>query len=154
MKILFVCTGNICRSPAAEVILKKLLADNKLSNINVESAGTHERDSCPRDETMVNIAKEHGYHMSGNSLTITPKMLSVADLIIVMTEKHREDVREMMHQSQWNKVHLFMEYCFNENGPVHDPWFGTEYLYRTTFKTLEKGCMNIIQKLSFEIQNQ
>lgn len=148
MKILFICTGNICRSPAAEAILQKLLADNQLSGIYVKSAGTHERDNCGRDETMVNIAKEYGYHMTGTSQTMTPDMLMEADLIIVMTERHYEDVTDLLDHTQWNKVHLFMEYCFNETGPLHDPWFGTEYLYRTTFRTIEKGCMNIIQKLS------
>ena len=109
MKILFICTGNICRSPAAEVILQKLLEEKQLSGIQVKSAGTHERDKYPRDETMVNIAKEYGYHMTGTSQTMTPDMLMEADLIIVMTQRHYEDVTDLLDYTQWNKVHLFME---------------------------------------------
>ena len=147
MKILFVCTGNICRSPAAEAILKKLLADNNRNDIRVESAGTHDRNNCPRDEMMIRIAKEHGYHIQGVSRTMTTDILNEADLIIVMTERHYEDVIDSMGSDYKNKVHLFMEYCFDEKAPLPDPWFGTEYLYRNVFHTIEKGCVNIIEKI-------
>lgn len=118
MKILFICTGNICRSPAAEAILNKLLADNQLCGIYVKSAGTHERDNCPRDETMVNIAKEHGYHITGTSQTMTPDMLMEADLIIVMTERHYEDVTDLLdppngtkYISLWSIASMKQDHC-------------------------------------------
>ena len=62
-KICFVCTGNACRSPFAECVTKKLLADAGMSGIVVFSLGTLDWGENPRDVAMVDVAKELGYEL-------------------------------------------------------------------------------------------
>ena len=67
MKILFVCSANICRSALAEVILKQKLQQKGLTDIVVESAGVHNYEGEPRDYMMASYAIKSGYDLGGGS---------------------------------------------------------------------------------------
>jgi protein-tyrosine phosphatase len=66
MKILFVCSANICRSALCEAVLKKKLAEKGFTGVVVESAGIHDYGGEPRDPTMVSYASKAGYELGGN----------------------------------------------------------------------------------------
>ena len=147
---MFVCTGNASRSASAEVVLRKMLADNEINGIEVASCGTGVPEGLDREEVMCRIAAEHGYEMDGKAVPMSEELLNSSDLIIVMTERHREEVTRLLQYDNWNHIVLFNDYCFGEPTDLPDPHFQTEYVYRTCFDTIEKGCREIICKLRLE----
>lgn len=78
-KICFVCTGNACRSPFAECVMKKRLSDAGMDNIEVFSVGTLDWGKNPRDAVMTDVAKERGYELTGITTRMTRDRLMEAD---------------------------------------------------------------------------
>lgn len=147
MKIVFVCTGNACRSAAAEVVLKKMIEDRDLRDVEVGSCGTKVHGYLDRDEVMCRIAGEHGYMMGGMAVQATEDILNSADVVVVMTRHHHDQVTRILKYDNWNRMVLFNDYCFGEKSDLSDPHFQTEHVYRTCFDTIERGCKEIIKKL-------
>lgn len=147
MKIVFVCTGNASRSAAAETVLKKMIADNRIADVEVASCGTRVPDGLDREAVMCRIAAEHGYEMGGKAVAMSAELLNSADMIIVMTERHRDEVTRLLSYPHWERIIRFNEYCFGDPTDLPDPHYQTEYVYRTCFDTIERGCTGIINKL-------
>lgn len=148
MKIVFVCTGNLCRSALAETILRKMFLDKKARDVEVTSCGTHILEDVMRDETMCSIAAEHGYYMGGKASAMNVELLDSADLIIVMADRHREEVTRILRYDHWNRIHMFCEYCFGEKTDIPDPHYQTDYLYRRCFDRIEEGCRMIADRIN------
>lgn len=148
MKIIFVCTGNACRSASAEVVLKKMIEDNGIADVEVASCGTNVHGYLKRDDVMCRIAAEHGYAMGGKAIQGTEELLNTADLIIVMTQYHHDQVTGILKYDNWDRIHLFNDYCFGEKTGLCDPHCLTEHVYRTCFDTIERGCAEIIKKIN------
>ncbi|MDE5787328.1 MAG: low molecular weight phosphotyrosine protein phosphatase [Bacteroidaceae bacterium] len=147
MKILFICTGNASRSPLAEVVLRKMLSEAGIADVEVLSCGTETYRELARNEFMCRIAAEHSYVMGGNAVPMTEELLNSADLIIVMTVQQRNEVTRMLKYAHWNRIFRFNDYCFAEATDLPDPYFQPESVYRETFDTIERGCKEIIKKL-------
>lgn len=147
MHILFICTGNACRSALAESVLRKQVSEAGIDDVTVGSAGTLDWGGNPRDAVMTLIAAEHGYAMEGTTQCVTREMLNAADLILVMTPSHREEVTRLLDYSHWSRVHLFMDYCFGKETPLIDPTYCPEVIYREVFSAIEHGCRVIVESL-------
>jgi len=81
--VLFLCTGNLCRSPLAEGILKHKLAERKIDSVTVSSAGTFALNGRPAAELAERVAAERGVDISGHRVShVTCEMLERADLVI------------------------------------------------------------------------
>lgn len=145
-KICFVCTGNACRSPFAECVMKKLLADAGIKDIEVSSVGTLDWGENPRDAAMVDVAKEFGYELSGTTTVMTREKLMAADIVIVFDERHRDAVTRVLDYSHWNRIVLFNKVALDEDGNVEDPHYQTATVYRNVAKHIETGCKRLIEK--------
>lgn len=96
---------------------------------------------------MCKIAAEHGYEMGEKAIPMNEDLLNSADLIIVMTEYHREKVTRLLRHDNWNRIVRFNDYCFGESTDLPDPHYQTEHVYRTCFDRIEAGCKEIVHQL-------
>lgn len=104
MRILFVCTGNICRS-AAEYILRQKLEKEKISDLEVKSAGIYNLYGASRDRYMSMLLEKHGYSMGGKSVYLTPELAESCDIIIGFSKSHVKRILELT--SDKDKVYLW-----------------------------------------------
>lgn len=149
-KICFVCTGNACRSPFAECVMKKQLVDAGIDGFEVYSLGTLNWGENPRDATMVAVAKELGYELGGTTMVMTHERLMEADVIIVFDEHHRNAITRVLDYNHWDRIVLFNKIAFDEDGNVADPHFQTETVYRNVAEHIEKGCRRLVEKFKLQ----
>lgn len=147
MKMAFVCTGNVCRSAAAEIILEKMNKDNGITNVGIASCGTKVPDGLALEEVMCRIAAEHSYAMGGMAVPAAEDILNDAGKVVVMTQHHSDQVTRILKYDNWDRIVLFNDFCFGEKTDLPDPHYQSEHVYRTSFNTIERGCQEIIIKL-------
>jgi len=118
-KILFVCTGNSCRSPMAEGILKKMLKENKLDNFEVSSAGTFSVNGALPTLFAMEVTKTRSVDLTQHrSHQLNGQTLRKADLILVMSNEHLEHIRKMDKKTV-EKTYLLK--TFPQNHPTTQP---------------------------------
>jgi protein-tyrosine phosphatase len=149
-KILFVCLGNICRSPLAEGILLHLKEKSHLK-VEIDSAGTaaYHIGEAPDNRTIAN-AKKNGVDLS----FLRARQFSVSDFetfdtIFVMDKNNFSNVTTLAKTSeQKNKVHLFLEFIYDTKGlEVPDPYYGNEHDFEHVFQVLYKACDALVLKI-------
>ena len=145
-KICFVCTGNACRSPFAECVTKKLLADAGIGDIEVFSLGTLDWGENPRDAAMVDVAKELGYELTGTTTAMTRERLMTADAVIVFDERHRDAITRVLDYSNWNRIVLFNKIAFDEGGNVADPHYQSAAVHQRVAQHIVKGCHRLVEQ--------
>jgi len=134
-KVLFVCTGNTCRSPMAEGALRVLLQGRGVENIEVYSAGTSAVPACPATQYAMEAVKTWNADISRHkSRPLSQELLEEVDLILVMTPSHYQAVVSMLPEIE---ERTFLLKNFPEPGRdgdgVADPIGGSLDMYNQTF---------------------
>lgn len=151
MKILFVCLGNICRSPLAEGIMKYKSMQMGIS-IEVDSAGTGSwHIGEPPDSRGVVVALKHGIDISGQrARKVHLEDFDLFDYIIAMDKSNYSELLGMARDSSYGKkVKLFMGFAYeNSNLDVPDPYYDNKF--EEVFELLD----NAIEKIILNLNNQ
>lgn len=147
MRILFVCTGNTCRSPTAEQLLRQELARRGVEGVTVGSAGVGAWDGAPASEGAYLIGLEEGLDLSGHrARLLTPELAAETDLILTMGRSHLARVREL---GAGDRAYLLTEFAGRPDGPadVFDPFGGDLEQYRTTYAELRELIGRVADRL-------
>ncbi|GEK33259.1 low molecular weight protein arginine phosphatase [Kurthia sibirica] len=133
MNIYFICTGNTCRSPMAEAILK----NKNLQNVEVSSAGVFAQDGGELSRNAQTVLMQNDIEVDHTTSAIDAEKLAKADLILTMTLGHRQAVLQA-YPAVADKTFTLKEYVDASNYDVSDPYGGSVEVYRQTFKELQQ----------------
>jgi protein-tyrosine-phosphatase len=147
--ILFVCTGNICRSPMAVGLLRQRLAEEEPSlSHNIFSAGVWAADGRPASENTLAVMAERGIDITDHiAHTINADDVAEADLILVMSQEHERAIRNTWPQYAW-KIHRLSE-MVGKRKDIADPYGGPIEEYRACADMIsdyiDRGLERILQ---------
>ena len=148
IKILFVCHGNICRSPMAEFVMKDLVNKKGMADqFEIASAATStEEIGNPVYPPAKRKLKEHGISCEGKTARqMTKKDYAYYDYIIAMDRLNLRNMPRFVGNDPDNKISLLMDFT-NHPGDVADPWYTGDF--DATLNDVCEGCVGIIKKLN------
>lgn len=145
--LLFVCTGNTCRSPMAAAFARAELQRRGWSHVQVRSAGVSAATGSPASEHAARIVAEAGGDLSDHrSVPLSPELVEWADLVLAMSPAH---VAALQQYGAADKTGLVTEFLSGEDAgqPVEDPFGGGPDDYRRAFDTLRRAVSGLLDRL-------
>lgn len=146
MKILFVCTGNTCRSPMAEGLMSDILDRKEIRNIGVDSAGIYAIDGQSASRWAIEVLKEEGIDISSHKAKMVNRsLLEEADLILTMSTSHKKALNSK-YDFVKEKTYTLKEYAYGVEEDILDPFGGSKRIYENTKEEIKKALESIAKK--------
>ena len=149
-RILFVCTGNTCRSPMAAALARRVAVERGDQDIECESAGTSAWDGAPASDGSLLVGIERRFDLGEHrARQLTREIIAEADVILAMGPHHLERIEAMGGEG---KAHLLTAYASNgtSDRSVSDPFGGDLDVYRATCDELQQDVKRLLDRLAAE----
>jgi protein-tyrosine-phosphatase len=150
MRILFVCTGNTCRSALAEALARRVIVERALADVDVHSAGTSAWDGAPASDGALLVGLERSLDLSQHrAQTLTRDLVGDSDLVLAMGPHHLERIEALGGSG---RSYLITDFASRGTSarPVNDPIGGELELYRATADELEQEIRRVFDRITAE----
>lgn len=149
-KILFICHGNICRSPMAEFLLKDIVNKRGLADaFEIASAATsREEIGNPVHYGTRNKLAQLGISVAGkHAVQVTKHDYEHYDLLLVMDSNNIRNLRRVIGEDTQNKVHLLLDYTERKGESIADPWYTGDF--DVTYNDIMEGLTGLLEQLGY-----
>ena len=149
-KILFICHGNICRSPMAEFLLKDIVRKRGLEDaFEIASAATsREEIGNPVHYGTRNKLAQFGISVAGkHAVQVTKRDYEHYDLLLVMDSNNIRNLRRVIGEDTQNKVHLLLDYTERKGESIADPWYTGDF--DVTYNDIMEGLAGLLEQLGY-----
>ena len=150
-RVLFVCMGNICRSPTAEGVFRKLLAERAPElDVDIDSAGTHGyHDGAPPDPRACRAAERRGIDLKPlRARRVTERDFEEFELVLAMDEQNREFLLEVCPAEHRHRIRLLLEFAPHlERREVPDPYYGGSTGFEQVLDLVEEAAAGLLEHL-------
>ncbi len=150
IKVLFVCMGNICRSPTAEGVFRHKVEQASLENkISIDSAGTHAYHvGSPPDTRAQNAALKRDIDLSSQcARRVSSDDFSEFDYIVAMDESNKDDLLSICPAGYENRVHLFLDFADSNETEVPDPYYGQGRGFEIVLNLVEDASDGLLRHI-------
>lgn len=142
MNILFVCTGNTCRSPMAAALFNKIAVEKEL-DVRIESAGIFANEGERASANAISVMEEYNIDLSGHcAKNINAQLLEKSDIVLTMTASHKT----VLEQYLGNKVYTLCEFA-GEDGDIPDPYGAGVEEYKKCAMRLYNVLLKVAEKV-------
>ena len=149
-KILFICHGNICRSPMAEFLLKDIVNKRGLADaFEIASAATsREEIGNPVHYGTLTKLAQFGISVAGkHAVQVTKRDYEYYDLLLVMDSNNIRNLRRVIGEDTQNKVHLLLDYTERKGESIADPWYTGDF--DVTYNDIMEGLAGLLEQLGY-----
>ena len=147
-KILFICHGNICRSPMAEFLLKDIVKKRGIAaDFEIASAATsREEIGNPVHYGTRNKLAQYGISVAGkHAVQVTKRDYEYYDLLLAMDSNNIRNLRRVIGEDTQGKVHLLLDYTERKGESIADPWYTGDF--DATYEDVLEGCVGFLAYL-------
>ena len=150
IKIIFICHGNICRSPMAEFLLKDIVNKRGLADaFEIASAATSREEigNPVHYGTRTKLA-QFGISVAGkHAVQVTKRDYEHYDLLLVMDSNNIRNLRRVIGEDTQNKVHLLLDYTERKGESIADPWYTGDF--DVTYNDIMEGLAGLLEQLGY-----